>query len=49
MFIKFGFPLDIKNENEIKSDKINHVKSALLNPKDIEAYIKEEKKQGAIL
>ena len=42
MFIKFGFPLDVKNENEITSDQINH-KSALQHPKHVEAYLKEEK------
>ena len=44
MFIKFGFPLDVEKENEIISDQINH-KSALPNPMDVEAYLKEEKEQ----
>ena len=45
LFIKFGFPFDIKDEDNIK---INY-KSAILNPKDTEAYLQEEIKHNAIL
>ena len=46
--LKYGFPLDFNRDVPLKCDKINH-KSALLYPKDIEAYLNEERQYGAIL
>ena len=47
-FVKFGFPLDIKKDCEIKNEEINHP-SALNFPTHVDHYLSEEKSHGAIL
>ena len=47
-FIKFGFPLDIKNTSKIISEKINH-KSAIDFLDHVDFYISEEKKFDSLL
>ena len=46
-FIKFGFPLDVKQDAQLICDHSNH-KSATLFPSHVETYLKEEKEYGAI-
>ena len=46
-FIKFGFPLDVKQDAQLICDYSNH-KSATLFPSHVETYLKEEKEYGAI-
>ena len=48
LFIKFGFPLDIDHDIELKSDPINH-KSATQFPSHVTHYIAEEKSFNAII
>ena len=48
LLIRFGFPLDFDRKNVLLSKEDNH-SSAQLFPKDIEAYLDEEIKYGAIL
>ena len=47
-FTKFGFPLDIRDHSNIKSDFINHP-SAEKFPTDVDHYIKTEQEHGALL
>ena len=48
LLIRFGFPVDFDRTSVLKSLEDNH-SSARLFPKDIEAYLDEEIKHGAIL
>ena len=45
--IKYGFPLYFNRNSKLTATDKNH-KSALAFPKDVEAYIEEEQKFGAI-
>ena len=46
--LKFGFPLDFNRASELKHDNKNHT-SATKFPADVDAYLSEEIKYGAIL
>ena len=46
-FIKYGFPLDFDRNSKLTATDTNR-KSAIAFPKDVEAYIQEEQKFGAI-
>ena len=46
--LKFGFPLGFNRMCPLKHDKENH-KSAILLPEDVNKYIEEERKFGAII
>ena len=46
--LKFGFPLGFNRMCPLKHDKENH-KSAVLFPEDVNKYIEEERKFGAII
>ena len=46
--LRFGFPLDIDRSSTLKCDNKNH-SSATDFPLDVEVYLKEETKFGAIL
>ena len=46
--LKFGFPLDFNRDCPLQSEKGNH-SSATQFPKDVDAYIEEESRYGAIL
>ena len=45
--IKYGFPLDFNRNSKLTATDTNH-KSAVAFPEDVEAYIQEEQKFGAI-
>ena len=47
-FLQFGFPLGFNRQCPLKSDNKNH-KSAVEYPKDIDAYLTEEREFGAII
>ena len=47
-FVKFGFPLDLKENGKLSSDKINHASPEKV-PDHIEHYLKTETKHDAIL
>ena len=46
--LRFGFPLDFNRNSQLQCEGGNH-SSAIQYPKDVEAYIQEETKYGAIL
>ena len=47
-FVKFGFPLDIRDHSNIRSDFINHPTPTNF-PEHVHHYIETEKKHGAPL
>ena len=46
--LEYGFPLDFNRNSHLSSDSNNH-KSAVEFPEDVNAYLQEELKFGAIL
>ena len=48
IFVKFGFPLDMKPGVKFQQDRTNHP-SAINYPDHVDTYLKEEIKQGALV